>query len=142
MPAVSRATHDQRIPSLKRSGYVEWSSQRGGALVVPAPRWPETARLSLLWQARGRHLAEQVRAPRDSHRLQAAVHPDLGEYVLYVGPQGADGDVHLACHLPGALAGGDPAQHLCLAGREHERGIAMGCRVRHRVEDRLATRDL
>src|SRR5689334_1918457 len=88
-----------------------------------------------------RFAIEQIRAARDGRRLETAVHPELGEYVLYVSPQSADGDVHLACHLPGVLADSDPAQHLCLTGSEQVRGIPIGRHVRRQVEDRLAGRD-
>src|SRR6201990_834811 len=57
-------------------------------------------------------------AAGDGRALEPAVRAQLGQNVLDVAAQGADGNVHLAGHLPGALARDDPAQHFGLAGRE------------------------
>src|SRR5579859_5089527 len=88
------------------------------------------------------YIAAEVSLTGDGRRLDAAVHSELGEDILDVGPQRADSDVHLGGHLPGVLACGDPAQHLFLPGRERERRLrARRSARRHRVECWLASGD-
>src|SRR6202035_5756000 len=47
-----------------------------------------------------RYLADQVRPAGDGRRLETAMHSELGEDILDIGPQGTYRDVHLAGHLP------------------------------------------
>src|SRR5579875_934995 len=59
-------------------------------------------------------LTEQTLPGREGGSLKPAVHAELGEHVLHIGAERADGDVHLPGHLPRSLAADHPAQHFLL----------------------------
>src|SRR5215467_9349177 len=72
-------------------------------------------------------------AAGDSGGLDSAVRAQLGEHAPDMAPQGTRRDLHLAGHLPSALARHDPSQHLFFAWRELPEHILLRGRPRATV---------